>query len=534
MESSFTRRRLLKYGTVGVAGLGFGLNGAWRAAADDSSFDQLRDHVDPYFDRSPVGPPFTQSLVIPPALSPSFQTATTDVYAITEQRASTEFVPGIATPIWGYNGIFPGPTILARKGRPVQVTFTNGLPPNEDPSGLIDRQPVDPAEYHFTPSSTVVHLHGLNGDHASDGYPENVKRPGESFTHHYPNNDYQRPATLWYHDHSIHITSHHVYRGLSAFYILTDEEEDALNLPNGYGVHDIPLLFKDVMIDPATGVLLYPDCDHIGEYADVMTVNGKQQPRFEVGTRKYRFRLLNGSDSRQYLLALQLASQVGSSQATNQPLTVIGSDQGLLAAPEPSDRVHIAPSERFEMVVDFSGYPVGTRLVLVNLLVDPAELKIFRIMAFDVTRSEADESTIPPVLRPAEHPADTEAPSRSRLFEFNRANDSFTINERQWDPLRVDAFPVLDTTEEWTLVYDSGEWGHPVHIHLGRFRIVGIEGRPPRPGESGFKDVVWVGPNQTIRVIHQFWNFTGRYVFHCHNGSHEDGDMMSQFEVVPG
>jgi spore coat protein A len=529
MDSSFTRRRLLKYGTVGAASLGFGLNSAWRASADDSPFEQLSDHVEPCFNASPVGPAFAQSLVIPPALAPSAQTTSADVYRISELRGQTQFVPGITTPIWGYNGGFPGPTILARKGRPVEITFTNGLPPNEDPSGLIDQQPVNAADYHFTPSSTVVHLHGINGDHASDGYPENVRRPGESFTHHYPNNSYQRPATLWYHDHSIHITSHHVYRGLSGFYILSDEHEDALNLPRGYGAHDIPLLIKDVMISPTSGVLLYPNCEHIGSYGDVMTVNGKQQPRFEVGTRKYRFRLLNGSDSRQYLLALRLASQT-----TNQPLTVIGSDQGLLAAPELSDRVHIAPSERFEIVIDFSPYPVGTRLVLVNLLVDQANLKLSRIMAFDVTHPETDDSTIPAVLRPAEHPADTQAPSASRRFEFTHTDDNFSINERQWDPLRVDAFPILNTTEQWTLVNDSGEWGHPVHIHLGRFRIVGIEGRQPRPGESGFKDTVWVGPNQTIRVNHQFWDFTGRYVFHCHNGSHEDADMMSQFEVVPG
>ena len=534
MDSSFTRRRLLKYGTVGVASLGFGLNGAWRAGAEDSSFDQLRDVIDPCFDESPVGPAFLQDLVIPPALGPSTQTAGADVYKIEERRGTAEIVPGVSTPIWGYDGLLPGPTILARKGRPVDVVFTNGLPPDEDPTGLIDLQPVDPAIYHFTPSSTVVHLHGINTDHASDGYPEEVRRPGESFTHHYPNNEYQRPATFWYHDHSVHITSLHVYRGLAGFYILTDENEDALNLPKGYGVHDIPLLVKDVMIDPSSGVLLYNNCSHAGAYGDVMTVNGKQQPRFDVATRKYRFRLLNGSDSRQYLLALQLASEVGSEQAVNQPFFVIGSDQGLLAAPELSDRVHIAPSERYEIVVDFSRYPVGTRLVLVNLLIDPAKLKIFQIMAFDVTRAETDESTVDPVLRTAQHPADAEAPSQTRVFQFNRDGGYFSINGRQWDPLRVDAFPVLNTTEEWVLVNESGGWGHPVHIHLGRFRIVGIEGRAPRPGESGFKDVVWVGPNQTIRVVHQFWDFTGRFVFHCHNGSHEDHDMMSQFEVVPG
>ena len=80
----------------------------------------------------------------------------------------------------------------------------------------------------------------------------------------------------------------------------------------------------------------------------------------------------------------------------------------------------------------------------------------------------------------------------------------------------------------------SGGWGHPLHLHLGRFKVVKIEGRPPQPGElQGLKDTVWVGPNQTVRILAQFPRFTGRFVFHCHNVSHEDFDMMSQFNVQP-
>jgi FtsP/CotA-like multicopper oxidase with cupredoxin domain len=510
--------------------------------------------IDPCFNQSPVGPPFTQALPIPPALAPTEIGPTADRYVINEQRGEAEIVPGRRTPIWGYNGITPGPTILARKGRPVQVTFVNQLPPGDDPSGIIFDPP--PSEDHpFLASSTSVHLHGINADHASDGYPSNSatpvphdhrKSPGQAITHTYPNNEYQRPATMWYHDHSVHITSPHVYRGLAGFYILTDEKEDALRLPGspladpgrGYGFFDIPLLLKDVMIDPATGTLIYNNCSHMGAFGDVMTMNGKQQPRFDVANRKYRFRLLDGSDSRQYLLAVRTLANLDrpvDDPAANEPFQLIGSDQGLLPAPVSTDRFHTAPSERWEFVFDFSRYPVGTRLVLVNLLVDSRDPKLFPLMAFDVTRTEPDLSQVPPVLRGAEHPADTQPPSAVRRFEFSKMNGPYwSINGQIFDPDRDDARPLKNTTEDWVLDNTGGGWGHPVHIHLGRFKVIKVEGRPPRPGElEGWKDVVWVGPNQTITVRHQFWNFDSRFVFHCHNGSHEDFDMMSQFNVQP-
>jgi spore coat protein A, manganese oxidase len=526
------------------------------AALRDPDPNTLRDHISPCFNNSPQGPRFTQPLPIPPtANAVNSPDAAEDTYVISEQRGNAQIVPNRVTPIWGYDGIFPGPTILARKGRPVNVTFVNNLPPAEDPAGLIDKNPADPEDHPFLPSSTVVHLHGINGDHFSDGYADDNdtpghkhrKNPGEAFTHHYPNNEYQRPWTGWYHDHSVHITSHHIYRGLAGFYLLSDPQEDALRLPGspladgpgrGYGVFDIPLAQSDKMIDPATGLLIYNNCSHMGAFGDVMTVNGKQQPKFDVANRKYRFRHLNASDSRQYLIALRKIENLNkdiNDRSANEPFFLIGADQGLLPAPEVTDRFHTTPAERWEFVVDFSRYPVGQRLVMVNLLIDNKDPKLFPLMAFDVNRVEADLSQVPPVLRPGEHPADVAPAVQERFFRFAKDNGKYwSINGQIFDPNRDDARPLLDTNEDWILDNNGGGWGHPVHIHLGRFRVLDISGREPRPGElSGFKDVVWVGPNQRIRVRHQFWNFTNRFVFHCHNGSHEDFDMMSQFNVQP-
>jgi spore coat protein A len=517
----------------------------------------LRDHISPCFNNSPVGRKFTQPLPIPPAKQVvNVPDATADTYVITEKRAEAQIVPGKITPVWGYDGLFPGPTILARKGRQVNVTFSNQLPPNEDKNSIVIQTP--PSDDHpFNPSSTSVHLHGINGDHFSDGYPEDNdtpghrhrKNPGEVFTHHYPNNEYQRPWTGWYHDHSVHITSLHIYRGLAGFYLLSDAVEDELRLPGspladgpgrGYGVFDIPLLQKDVMIDPKSGKLVYNDCSHMGAFGDVMTVNGKQQPFFSVANRKYRFRHLNGSDARQYLIAIRKLENLNrewDDKQANEPFFLIAGDQGLFAAPVVTDSFHTTPSERWEFVFDFSRYPIGTRLVMVNLLIDPDDQKLFPLMAFDVQRAEADPSEVRPVLRSqVEHPADAQGPSAVRRFEFHKSNGPYwSINGQIFDPRRDDARPLLDTNEDWILDNPHGGWGHPVHLHLGRFRVIDIQGRNPRPGElEGFKDSVWLGPNQRITVRHQFWNFNDRFVFHCHNGSHEDFDMMGQFNVQPG
>jgi hypothetical protein len=125
---SSDRRSFIKYGAAGLLAAGTG-HTVWRyksvsATDTTSTAGVLSDKIDPCFNNSPVGRPFAQPLTIPPALNPIPQ-VTADTYVISETRSQTEIVPGFVTPIWGYDGIVPGPTILARKGRPVSVTFTN-------------------------------------------------------------------------------------------------------------------------------------------------------------------------------------------------------------------------------------------------------------------------------------------------------------------------------------------------------------------------------------------------------------------------
>jgi spore coat protein A, manganese oxidase len=512
-----TRREALMLGLLGSAALVLPLQRAFRPGGHAGAAGEFE---------SPRRPPFEADLPIPRVIDARSNPSIT----INVGAGSREIIPGITTPIWGYNGISPGPTILARKGTPVRATFVNNLPPNGDPTRIIIPEELEPQ--HKSNSEIVIHNHGINAAAPDDGYPLNIFGPGQRFTYLWPNNDYQRPATLWYHDHAIQVTSQQVYRGLAGFYILTDGLEKSLNLPKGE--FDVGLKIQDVIIDKS-GLLVYANSGFEGVQGDVITVNGVQQPRFEVARGKYRFRILNGSDAREYRLALSDSSV----------FHVIGSDQGLLPSPEPTRVLHIAPAERYEIIIDFARYSPGTRLVLQNRLDEPfdrnyvdrfnPDLPTSQVMAFDVTSRQGFTAPIPATLRPLSDPTGVPRAAQAvttRNWEFDRQDGFWSINGKQFDPNRFDARPRLGTAEIWRFVNPAGGWVHPIHPHLVRFLILSIQGRPRKPGESGWKDTVWLGPNVTARVIMEFRNFADKYVMHCHNVSHEDHDMMTQFLTV--
>src|SRR5262249_39278496 len=275
-----TRRQLLKLGVLGGAGL----------LLPDKAYAQAL--------HSPPVQPFANPLVIPPVLAPISSDDSRDYYEITMEQTQAEIIPGTLTTIWAYNGLYPGPTIKARSGRPIAIRQINQLP-----------------------ESMSIHLHGGHTPPSSDGHPYDLIPPGSDKQYDYPNN--QRPCILWYHDHAVDYTGRHVYMGLAGFYILTDDLEDTLPLPTGD--NDVPLLIQDRLFN-ADGALNYPLDDQTilaGVLGDTILVNGVIQPYFEVGTRKVRFRIVNGSNTRFYRLAL----------SSGDPLIQIGSDGGLLAQP---------------------------------------------------------------------------------------------------------------------------------------------------------------------------------------------------------
>src|SRR5690606_4406540 len=207
----------------------------------------------------------------------------------------------------------------------------------------------------------------------------------------------------------------------------------------------------------------------------------------------------------------------------------IGSDLGLLDRPVKHDYIDLSPAERSDVVVDFSGVRPGTRIVLRN---DFGNGSTAQVMAFVVGRKVADDSRIPNRLVPIEKLDPTKA-VRRRTWHFTRGrfkgHEGWTINNRPFDPDRMDARPRLGELEVWRFYSDLH---HPVHIHLAPFQIVSRGGHPPGEFDRGWKDTVDVRPAEYVDVAVRFTGYTGRYMLHCHNLEHEDMAMMSAFETV--
>ncbi len=419
---NISRRDALKFGAIAGGALLLPIGLQRKSYAGDAG--------------SPKVTPFSQRFQVPPVLSPVRSDATTDYYQINVNKTRVSLLPGLSSEVFSYNGLTPGPTIIQRKDRQSVVRFINNSI--------------------GTPTST--HLHGMASLPQYDGYAEDLIYPGQYKDYIYPNN---RAATLWYHDHAIHKTAINVYKGLAGLYLVKDDFEAGLNLPSG--AYDVPLLLKD-MIFRADGTVVYDDQGEKGVMGDVITVNGVAWPRMEVANRKYRFRLLNCSVSRSYELALSNGGK----------LTMIGTDAGLTGAPVDVANFRVGPAERYEFVIDFSKYPVGTKIVLRNLQppnndnYDGTEV----VMRFDVVRKEADNSSVPAKLR--DYPVLAESSAvRTREFRYERTNGLWVINGKTWDVNRFDANPQLGDTEIWRLYNNAGGWFHPIHLHILKTPLIG-------------------------------------------------------------
>lgn len=515
---SLSRRRFLGMagGAALVAAGASGLAGCGGAGAGQTA-ELLRSRV-------PLPPRFRTPLPIPPVKRPVRSDAHADHYEITQRVREIEILPGYRTPVFGYDGLFPGPTIRSRSGRRTVVTHRNELP-----------------------VPTVVHLHGGNTPAEHDGYPVDLLYPeGTTAAHQHTgmtgdtrhgSREYVYPlrqpaATLWYHDHRMDFTAPQVWRGLAGFHLVDDDITDALPLP--HGERDVPLLICDRAFDE-DGSFRYPSLDPAlrhppgvttdfmeGVAGDVILVNGAPWPTMEVDAARYRFRLLNASNARRYRLTLRPNPRGGDG------FTQIASDSGLLAAPVRHSHLDIAPAERFEVVVDFSRYPVGTEVVLGN---DLGSGPTAEVMRFVVARKAADDSAVPARLAEIE-PLPAAAARIRREWTFSRGevhgHRGWVVNGRPFDPRRMDAHPRLGEVEVWRLFTDLH---HPVHIHLSPFQVLGRGGRGPGPFDHGWKDTVDVRPAEYVDVAVRFENHAGPFLMHCHNLEHEDMAMMAAFET---
>lgn len=506
-----------------------------------------------------------------------------------EQQLHRDLPP---TTVFGYEGQYPGPTIEARKGEPIYVRWKNELPDEHLlPVDTTVHEDVGP--YDTSGSPAVTHLHGGNVESESDGHPRawftrDFEETGSDFSKkdYYYRND-QPPTSLWYHDHTIGITRLNVYAGLSGFYLLRDGSAEDLGLPTDE--YEIPLLLQDRTFDD-DGSLFYPqgvEGNDGGEenpdpsivshfFGDTSVVNGKAWPRLSVEPRKYRFRLLDGSNSRHYdLTLLQYDEESGTTDGDGPPLVQIGTDGGFLREPVELDgRLLLGPSERADVVVDFSEYE-GETLLLHNDAPSPFRgavdgfgedvQPLSEVMLVDVGDTVCSEGSgsLPSELGEVpEIPA--ESADRNRYLPLTRRTDEYgralhlqgardhPDGLRLLDPITEE--PGLGDTEIWSFANRTG-MSHPMHVHLVQFQVLGrqpladfdeetdgvdVESlEPPEPSEQGWNDVVVAHPGEVTHVIAhfgeyegQFGDHTGRYMWHCHMLEHEDHDMMRPYRVV--
>jgi FtsP/CotA-like multicopper oxidase with cupredoxin domain len=450
-------------------------------------------------------------------------------YLVHMRRAPVEIIPGVLTEIFGYEGQYPGPVIVGHIGTPDVVRFVNDLD-----------------------VETSVHQHGGHNPSTSDGLPmaDQLVFPGQLKDYCYPNepvgsldgdpdpND--NPSTPWYHDHATDITGQNVYHGLAGLYPTTDALEDGLIasgvLPPVGSAFDVPLVLQDRRFN-ADGSLFYDPFDHDGFLGDVFVVNGKAQPLFHVQPRKYRFRMLDGSNARMYLLRL----------SNGAPFLQIGADTWLLPFPIRRDRVFLSMAERADVIVDFAGLTQGTEVFLENILVQDSgrgpggdianpDVRIpgTPLVKFVVDGAAEGDLRIAAStgLRP-NTPIGANEIVRTRTFEFNRSGGAWQVNGRFYDEERSDANPRRGTAERWILKNGGGGWWHPIHIHLEAHQVQSFNGQPPAIFNSFKKDTTLLGPGDQAEVFIRFRDHLGRFVSHCHNIEHEDDRMMFRFDVVP-
>jgi FtsP/CotA-like multicopper oxidase with cupredoxin domain len=429
---------------------------------------------------------FSVPMPVPRVLAPFKGDPDVDFYRLPISPANVEVLPGVQTPLLTFGGGFVGPTIKAKTGRPVSVTFTNQLT-----------------------EAANVHLHGGHVLPQHDGHPMDVIAPGGSRNYLYPNT--QQGATLWYHDHSHHTEAKHVYHGMHGFYLIDDAAEASLGLPSGQ--YDVPIMLRDALIDANGNLVDGAEPDQV----NTLLANGRPQPYFQVAARKYRFRLLNSAVHRLFTLNLGGVEMLQ-----------IATDGGLLPAPVPRTEIQLSAAERVEIVVDFSRFPVGTQLVLGDT--------IGPVLRFDVVRTAADDSRVPSTLRPLPAlPPATVVRDIRLSFDVSGPVPVGLINGRPYDPNRADIQIKRGTTEIWNVINaDPIEFdaAHNFHMHLVQFRVLSRDGGAPTLNDMGRKDTVSIPPTKSVRVQATFGDYLGRYAYHCHFLEHSALGMMAQMEIV--
>jgi spore coat protein A len=462
MEMS--RRQVLQVGGVSALAVA-GFTVPFRGGVAASSASTLDEELLPQ--------PYRTQFRRPPTIAP-LMTGQDDLgrwasYVVNQRAGAVKLLPsGVATPVWGYQGLVPGPTISVDAGTRVIAKFRNRLPQVHPMFGR--------------PFNTSVHLHGNASLPQYDGYANDLIRPGYSKVYQWPSLSHQPARTLWNHDHAAHNTAQNVYGGLAGQYHVHDEAERDL-LPQG--AFDVPLTLSDVMFAP-DGKLLYDD-RMVATHGGLMPVSREVSSWRHGAAERYEILI----DFRQYAAGQRVELRNLSSE-NNRDF-------------DHTDKI---------MAFDVTDEPVNQS--------DPTWDKIPQTLVNSVAMSLTAGQAV------RRRHMELKKSDVTNVWSINGRTWSDVVASGYRE---VFGNPGLGDVEIWTIENGSGGWNHPVHIHLVDFQILSRNGRPPFDYERGPKDVVYVGEDETVDLIMKFGPHRGKYMIHCHNLPHEDHDMMIQYSV---
>jgi blue copper oxidase len=471
------------------------------------------------------------------------------VIALDSRTGSMRFQVGQDTETFGVNGPYLGPAVRVRRGEKVLMQVTNSLP--ED---------------------TTMHWHGLVIPGAADGGPHQVIPPGKQWRTELHVD--QPAATLWFHPHYYPRTAQQVLMGLAGLLIVDDDEASNLPLPSRWGVDDIPLIIQDRRFTPDGQFFDQMNIVAVtnGYVGDFLLVNGAHYPEVRAARGWLRFRILNGSNARSYILAA----------SDGRSLYVIASDGGLLESPVELKQLLVHVGERFEVLADGRD---GAAFDIVTL---PISQEIMRLPPFDrplplltVIPDGADGNGRLPSSLAALPPLPDELPPVTQLLVMSMFDDkkgmmlldraglmttsraveidpevvaqvtslivkepalsepeqlsANGVNGRPFSLDRLDFGAACDQSLRWRIAEGSDRMLHPVHVHGCQFRIISTDGGSPEAYRAGWKDIAPVSAGGATEILVRFPYSAGAenpYMAHCHILEHEDSGMMAQFTVL--
>jgi FtsP/CotA-like multicopper oxidase with cupredoxin domain len=513
-----------------------------------------------------------------------------------------KFHPGFPTQnpksVWTFNGTIPPKLVQGKYGEPIIFRHHNRLPADVTANNGFGRHTISTHEHNghhgaendgftgafFFPNQFYdyhwpIVLAGRNTINTDASDPRASSPDGSGGLNNVPGDWRETMSTHWFHDHMFSFTSQNVYKGNAAMFNIysgLDRGNEGVNdgvnlqLPSGTAKdfgnleYDVNLMLADKAFD-SSGQLYFDIFNFDGFLGDAMTVNLIYLPYFEVERRKYRFRILNASVSRFFKYGLSDGSA----------MIQIANDGNLLPTVVPltvSDEQGIA--ERYDWVIDFSRYSIGSKVWLVNVAEhangrkprtdltiaealsgtspDPCVGKFleFRIVRNPATPDKSRDLTANPNLIPNPDLKDVPV-SRERTFLFGSggtqplpatdpaafvgpwgvSTDGGSVYNASFG--RISAAPKFGTREVWTLQNGGGGWDHPIHIHFEEGQILARNGSASNvpAWEQGRKDVYRLRPGGSVTITLQFRDWGGMYMEHCHNTVHEDNAMLVRWEI---